>query len=125
MGRTISSHKFCFVCKKLSGTTSFSVIRDETVIELLINKHIYIPFGSRCCVDHLTENRNLKECELKKISLFRETSELSSKDVNTLLVEVRLRESKNATIFSRFEDFQNISNDFVQKITGTKAFFFS
>ena len=116
--RTSNSHKYCFICKCESGSTPFTTIPNDAIMDVFIKKNIFIPLKSRCCGTHLTDGKFIKECELNKIEPLKSTRKFNKTSIKNFFDSVRVRDSKVSSIFARFGDFYNTDNEFCLDNTG-------
>ena len=57
--RLTNAHKYCGICKSKftgDGRTTFSTLTNDARIHTLVNSHVFVPNGTRCCTKHILEN---------------------------------------------------------------------
>jgi len=113
---TSYSHRCCFVCKVLDQP--MVKITTEGIVDLFIKTNILIKFGSRCCVTHLTDNRFLKDSEIKSLIVIKKERKINIKSVKNLLESLRSNCINYSTNFSKFGDVNLIDSDFCFRNTG-------
>ncbi|XP_065675501.1 uncharacterized protein LOC136091722 [Hydra vulgaris] len=116
--RISNSHGYCFICKSESGSTPFSKISNEGIIDVFIKTNIFIPIDSRCCKFHLTDSKWLKDEYLNNISSFKNSVNLNKTMIQDLFKSFRSRDSKTASIFAKFSEINNVTTEFCFQNTG-------
>ena len=62
--RLANSHKYCGICKVTFGTNGASsslTLSDDARMRSIINAHVFVPIGTRCCSTHTDQNGHLTE----------------------------------------------------------------
>ena len=122
--RTKSTHKKCFVCNKEAGLVRFSEINDEGIIEVYIKTGILIAPGSRCCRNHLSENKHLLNDELQNLAIYKDEIELDHKKIEDLFKSFRSRDKKTS-LFEKFGDYASMEDEDIKNTTGLSKVDFS
>ena len=97
--RTTATHRQCFICKKYANRKLHRVT-NSTIVDTFVQLNILIPFGSRCCSDHLNSNKTIKPDLFKKITICKTKSKVTSDGVKRLLDTFSMN-AKNDTIFKK------------------------
>ena len=119
--RTKNSHKACIICEKKSNysfkSNKLRRINNEAITEVFALKNVKIPYDSRACPEHFTENNMLSDDAISEIVSFKNTSDYTETELEVLIESLRQYARKNS-ILSRFENIENISNNDCLKFTG-------
>lgn len=91
--RTVSTHKYCFLCKEKQNLIQVPFNARKQVY---IARKIYIPEGNRCCEQHLIKKR-FYELEMNRIDIKSRCSSIKVSDVTYLLVNLRIDVDKELT----------------------------
>jgi hypothetical protein len=62
--RLANSHKYCGICKVMfggNGSSSCLTLSDDARMRSIINAHVFVPIGTRCCSTHTDQNVHLTE----------------------------------------------------------------
>ena len=102
--RTTASHRQCFICKRYANRKLHRVT-NSTIVDTFVQLNILIPFGSRCCSEHLTSNKTIKADLFKKITICKTKSKLTSNDVKGLF-DTLSKNAQNDTIFKKYLKFK-------------------
>ena len=79
--RTVSTHKYCFVCSRIKDLV---VISEEARLQCFTKRKVYIPEGNRCCRSHLIKNR-LYDSDIDHIKIYSNSSTLSAKELTKFM----------------------------------------
>lgn len=104
INRTIFNHKNCIVCghqfRKISSKHSLETPKKRTGLEQCINREakneafirtgILIPDTSRACPEHFSEKKLLNEEAIMMLSSFTDYVNLSSKETENLIEDLRV-----------------------------------
>jgi len=58
--QTTASHMYCFVCSRDNSYQKLRSISQEAIIDVYVERNVFIPKGSRCCPEHLNSQYLLK-----------------------------------------------------------------
>ena len=93
-------------------------ISSDGIADLFIKTNILVKFGSRCCETHLTDNRFLKDNEIKNLITTKKERKIYTKSVKKLLESLRSNYISYSSNFSKFSDVNSIDSEFCFRNTG-------
>jgi hypothetical protein len=111
--RAIANDRTCVVYHK---TKNLIEVPDTAYLNTFINKNIIIPNGAKCCQTHLNRKSNFHKNDLNKIEIVSNDTVL--KDYEVKIILDRIRHLSRFTIFEKFSNNANISDDDCKTYTG-------
>ena len=110
--RVTSTHKYCCVC--FAQPESLIVIPFQARLQVFIQTRIFIPYGNRCCAEHLIKKRFFID-DIQKLKIFSNTSSIDKRELTLFLNE--LSNACNNSILDRIED-STLSDERIKSLTG-------
>lgn len=99
--RTISTHKYCFICG-FKKQTNLILVSFDARVQTFSKINVFIPKGNRCCRDHLIKKK-FYEDDLDKMKIFSTTSTIDVTELPEFLNEMSAR--ANESLLDKAADF--------------------
>lgn len=107
-----SSHQNCFICRRKYSTGRFQRVTKQAIINLYIKEKILLKYGSRCCNNHLDQNRLIKK---EFFSSIRTKLKPINSQISFML---DFLQNEKLFLFEKFKDMSLLSEKECKETTG-------